>query len=77
LLQLAALQALRRLHPQRCIVATPNGTTETLQLIARRADAVVALAHTPGEQVPQAHGWQHGLGDDDSAILLERCRGNQ
>jgi putative phosphoribosyl transferase len=76
LLQLAALQALRRLHPQRCVVATPSGTTDALRLIARRADAVVALAHNPGDQAPWAHGWQHGLGDDDSAILLERCRGS-
>ena len=74
LLQLAALQALRRLHPQRCIIATPGGTTAALQLIAPHADAIVALTHTTDEDGLPARGWRHGLGDDDSAILLERCR---
>ena len=76
LLQLAALQALRRLHPQRCIIATPGGTTAALQLIAPHADAIVALTHTTGALAPPVRSWRHGLGDDDSAILLERCLGS-
>ncbi|HET9221056.1 MAG TPA: phosphoribosyltransferase, partial [Roseiflexaceae bacterium] len=72
LLQLAALRGLRHLHPQRCIVATPSATTDALQMVARHADSVIALAHTAGTEGPGEHGWRLGLGDDDSAILLER-----
>jgi putative phosphoribosyl transferase len=72
LIQLAALRALRRLHPQRCIVATPSGTTDALQIVARHADAVVALEHLSEPEGLWEHGWRVGLGDDDSAILLER-----
>ncbi len=41
--QLAALQALRRLHPQQCIVAVRAGDEAALQRVARQADLVIAL----------------------------------
>jgi putative phosphoribosyl transferase len=74
LLQLAALQALRRLHPQRCIVATPYGASVAARLVARRADTLVALATEPGEPREAAWQWHQALGDDDAAVLFERCR---
>jgi putative phosphoribosyl transferase len=74
LLQLAALQALRRQHPQRCIVATPNGTTAALQLVARRADALVALTTVANESRDEISRWRHSLGDDQAALLFERFR---
>ena len=43
LVQLAALQALRRLHPQQCIVAVRAGTEAALQRITQQADLVIAL----------------------------------
>jgi putative phosphoribosyl transferase len=72
LIQLAALRALRRLHPQRCIVATPYGTTDALQIVARHADALVTLEHLTDAEELRGHGWRLGLGDEDSAILLDR-----
>jgi putative phosphoribosyl transferase len=72
LIQLAALRALRRLHPQRCIVATPKGTIDALQVVARHADAVVTLEHLTDAEELRGPGWRLGLGDEDSAILLDR-----
>jgi putative phosphoribosyl transferase len=43
LVQLAALQALRRLHPQQCILAVRAGADAVLQRVIPRADLVVAL----------------------------------
>jgi predicted phosphoribosyltransferase len=37
------LQALRRLHPQQCVVAVRVGQEAALQRIARQADLVIAL----------------------------------
>jgi len=41
--QLAALQALRRLHPQQCIVALRAAQEAALQRITQQADLVIAL----------------------------------
>jgi len=70
LLQLAALAALRRWHPQRCIVATPYGTPSALGHIARMADELVTLAHSTDKRVAAITHWRHPLGDDDAAALL-------
>jgi putative phosphoribosyl transferase len=43
LVQLAAIQALRRLHPHQCIVAVRAGEEAALQRVARQADLVIAL----------------------------------
>ncbi len=43
LAQLAVLQALRRLHPQQCIVAVRAGEEAALQRVIRQADLVIAL----------------------------------
>jgi putative phosphoribosyl transferase len=43
LVHLAALQALRRLHPQQCIVAVRTASSAALQRVARQANLVVAL----------------------------------
>lgn len=43
LAQLAALQALRRLHPHKCIVAVRVGEEAALRRITRQADLVIAL----------------------------------
>jgi putative phosphoribosyl transferase len=43
LAQLAALQALRRLHPQQCIVAVRAGEEAALQRVTRQADLVIVL----------------------------------
>ena len=44
LAQLAALQAVRRGHPRRCIIATPGGAVNALHRVAEQADMVVALS---------------------------------
>jgi predicted phosphoribosyltransferase len=49
LMQLAALQALRRAHAQRCIVATPGGASGVADRVMRRADELVTLATAAGE----------------------------
>jgi putative phosphoribosyl transferase len=72
LLQLAVLAALRHYHPQRCIVATPSGTPAALGRVARMADELVTLTHVTGEREPAIMHWQHALGDDDAAALLQR-----
>jgi putative phosphoribosyl transferase len=71
LIQLAALRALRRMHPQHCVVATPNGTTDAIKIVARYADAVVTVGQTDTQGLRE-HGWRLSLGDDDSSVLLER-----
>jgi putative phosphoribosyl transferase len=43
LAQLAALQALRRLHPQQCVVAVRAGDQAAMQRVMRQADLVIAL----------------------------------
>lgn len=43
LVQLAALQALRRLHPQQCVVAVRTGSEAALQRLTCQADLVIAL----------------------------------
>jgi putative phosphoribosyl transferase len=43
LTQLAAIQSLRRLHPQQCIVAVRSAEEMALQQITRQADVVIAL----------------------------------
>jgi len=74
LAQLAALQALRRLHPQRCIVATPYSTSIAAQLVAQRADALVALTTVANEYRDEVSPWRQALGDDEAALLFERFR---
>lgn len=73
--QLAALQALRHFRAQSCIVATPVGTKAAVQRVARWADTVVALASVEDELLSGGRHWQQALGDDEAAVLLERCRG--
>jgi putative phosphoribosyl transferase len=43
LAQLAALQALKKLHPQQCIVAVRTAEEAALQRVMRQADLVIAL----------------------------------
>ena len=74
LLHLAALQALRRQHPHRCIVATPYSTSNAAQLVAQRADALVALTTVANESRDAVSPWRQALGDDEAALLFERCR---
>jgi putative phosphoribosyl transferase len=74
LIQLAALRALRHLHPQRCIVATLHGTTAALQIVARHADALVTLTTEANEALDAASRWCQALGDDEAALLFERLR---
>jgi putative phosphoribosyl transferase len=74
LLQLAALQALRRQHPQRCIVATPYASSAAARLIARHADAFVALTTVTNEPQGRVRQWHQALGDDEATLLFERCR---
>lgn len=77
LAHLAAMQALRRAHPRRCIVATPGGSAESLALVARYVDEVVALAREEHWAASQAY-WAQPLSDDAAAVLLEqrRCHEN-
>jgi predicted phosphoribosyltransferase len=72
LAQLAALSALRRLHPRRCIVATPYCDPQTMELVAPRADLLVALTCDAPEPRQESFHWSRSLSDDDAAILLER-----
>jgi putative phosphoribosyl transferase len=72
LLQLAALAALRRYHPQRCIVATPYSTQSALGHITHMANELVTLPHATGERQDAIKHWQYALGDDDAAALLRR-----
>jgi putative phosphoribosyl transferase len=74
LIQLAALQTLRRFHPQQCIVATPWGTTTAIQRVARYADVVVALANGADGSTDSVFHWWSPLGDDDAVELLDLCR---
>jgi putative phosphoribosyl transferase len=74
LVQLAALQTLRRFHPQQCIVATPWGTTAAQQRVAGWADVLVALASGEDEPTDSVFHWWSPLGDDDAVALLEQCR---
>lgn len=74
LLQLAALQALRRQHPHRCIVATPYSTSNAAQLVAQRADALVTLTTVANEAQDEVSPWRHTLSDDEAALLFERSR---
>jgi putative phosphoribosyl transferase len=73
LVQLAALQTLRRFHPQQCIVATAWGTTAALQRVAGWADVLVALASAVDEPTDSVFHWRSPLGDDDAVALLEQC----
>jgi predicted phosphoribosyltransferase len=77
LVQLAALYALRRQHPRRCIVATPYASNAAMQRVARRADVIVALSSVPDDEDSPLGHWRHSVGDDDAAILLDRLRSNQ
>jgi putative phosphoribosyl transferase len=43
MVQLAAIQALRRLHPQQCIVAVRTGAAAALERVTQQADLVIAL----------------------------------
>lgn len=74
LVQLAALSALRRLNPRRCIVATPYCDSRTMELVAPHADLLVALACDAPEPRQDPFHWSWPLGDDDAAIMLERYR---
>lgn len=74
LVQLAALQALRRYHPQQRIIATPGGTAAVKQLIARRADGLITLRNADDADYNQHRQWRTSLGDDEAAVLLERSR---
>lgn len=71
LAQLAAIQALRYAHVQRCIVATPFSTAEAAERIAHRADLLVSLTTISDDQTSPPMLWRRALGDDDGAALLE------
>lgn len=74
LVQLAALQTLRRFHPQQCIIATPWGTIAALQRVAAWADGLVALASAADEAPDRVFHWSSPLGDDDAVALLGQYR---
>lgn len=69
LAQLAALQAVRRGHPRRCIIATPGGSVNALQHVAKQADMVVSLTW---ETTPDQDNWAQRAQPipDDEAIAL-------
>lgn len=71
LAQLAALVALRRFHPQRCIVATPGGTPAAQRCVAQWADELVLLGQGAGG-ADAGLRWQSTLGDDDAAIAIRQ-----
>jgi predicted phosphoribosyltransferase len=77
LVQLAALQTLRRFHPQQCVVDTPWGTIAAVQRVAHCADALVALASGSDESIDGAFHWRSPLGDDDAVVLLDHYQPRQ
>jgi putative phosphoribosyl transferase len=73
LTQLAAVQALRRCHPQECVVATPWATAAAAAAVARHTELLIALA-SEEEANDRGDHWQRAIGDDDAVGLLDRCR---
>lgn len=74
LAQLAALQALRRAHGHRLIVATPWATDAAAQRVLWRADALIALTRVEDQPGRRAPCWSAPLDDDPAAMLLKRYR---
>jgi putative phosphoribosyl transferase len=74
LMQLAVLQALRHYHPQRCIVASPGGSSATVEQVARCADALVVLSSEANTRTNDNWRWRYPLGDDDAIELMASWR---
>ncbi len=69
---LAAIQALRRAHIQRCIVATTGGSRDTAAIVKRLADDFVMLSSLESPYPGCDNRWQRSISDDEAAPLLQR-----
>ncbi|MEM8532081.1 MAG: phosphoribosyltransferase family protein [Chloroflexota bacterium] len=70
LAQLAALQAVRRRHPRRCIVATPGGAVNALQHVAKQADVVVSLTWETEPHQGHLAQIEQPIPDDETVALF-------
>jgi predicted phosphoribosyltransferase len=74
---LAAVQALRRRHPRKVIVAVPTASGAAVQLLKAQVDELVALyvhpPHLPFAVASSYESW-HDLTDDEVKQCLARAR---